>query len=55
MDHDPGDLDAVLAQHIEGRHAEMAGADEGNPHGLIRPGSSRTVDSTAAACVSLRE
>jgi hypothetical protein len=21
-----------LAQHIEGRHAEVAGADEGNPH-----------------------
>ena len=33
-DHDADDIDAVLAQHIQGRHAEMAGADEGNPHGV---------------------
>jgi hypothetical protein len=30
---DPDDVDTMLAQHIESRHAEMAGADEGNPHG----------------------
>ena len=33
-DNDPDDIDAVLAQHIEGRHAKMAGADEGDPHGV---------------------
>ena len=41
VDDDPCDLDPVLAQHVEGRHAEMAGADEGNPHlfcpSLVRP------------------
>ncbi len=31
-DDDPDDLDAVLAQHVECRHAEMARADQGNPH-----------------------
>ena len=31
-DHHPDDLDAVFSQHVERRHAEMAGADEGNPH-----------------------
>ncbi len=31
--HDPDDVHAVLAQHVESRHAEMAGADEGDPHG----------------------
>ena len=35
--HDPGDLDAVFAQHVQGRHAEMAGADKGDPHGFFRP------------------
>jgi len=29
---DPRDVDAAFAQHIESRHAEMAGADEGDPH-----------------------
>jgi hypothetical protein len=29
---DPDDLDAMPPQHIKCRHAEMAGADEGNPH-----------------------
>ena len=32
MNDDPGDLDPVFAQHVEGRYAEMAGADEGDPH-----------------------
>ena len=36
-DHDPDDVDAVLAQHVQCRHAEMAGADQGNPHGGVRP------------------
>ena len=31
--HDPDDVDPMLAQHVEGGHAEMAGADKGNPHG----------------------
>ena len=36
-DHHPDDLDAMLPQHLEGRHAEMAGADQGNPHcGSVR-------------------
>jgi hypothetical protein len=39
MDDDPCDFDAVLAQHVEGGHAKMAGADEGNAHGIVRPGS----------------
>ena len=38
---DPGDIDAVLPQHVECRHAEMAGADQGDPHEccpwLVRP------------------
>src|SRR5262249_35808532 len=55
MDHDARDLDAVLAQHIESHTAKMAGADEGNPHDGIRPGSVGDVDSTAAACVARRE
>jgi len=42
VDHHPDDIDAAFAQHVQGRHAEMAGADEGNPHGgevhwLMRP------------------
>ena len=32
-DHDPDDVDPMLAQHVQGGHAEMAGADEGDPHG----------------------
>jgi hypothetical protein len=31
--HDPDDIDAVLAQHVQCRHAEMTGTDEGDPHG----------------------
>ena len=31
--HHPGDLDPMVSQHVECRHAEMAGADEGNAHG----------------------
>ena len=28
----------MLRQHVQGGHAEMAGADEGNPHGgSVRP------------------
>ena len=30
---DPDDVDPMLAQHVQGGHAVMAGADEGNPHG----------------------
>ena len=38
--HDPDNVDPMLAQHVEGGHAEMARADEGNPHGgSVRPGS----------------
>jgi hypothetical protein len=33
-DDDASDFDAVLAQHVQCRHAEMAGADQGNPHGV---------------------
>jgi hypothetical protein len=29
----PDDVDSVLPQHIQGRHTEMTGADEGDPHG----------------------
>ncbi len=32
---DPDDFDAVLAQHVECRHAEMAGSDQGNPHDVL--------------------
>ena len=28
------DRDALLAQHVQGRHAEMAGADESDPHNV---------------------
>ena len=32
------DVDAMLAQHVQRGHAEMAGADEGDPHGgSVRP------------------
>jgi hypothetical protein len=55
VDNDPGDIDTAFPQHVEGRDAEMAGADEGYPHGAICPGSVGHVDSTAAAYVSLRE
>ena len=37
MHDDPGDIDSVLPQHVQGRHAEMAGADKGDPHGCFRP------------------
>jgi len=41
VNHDSDNVDAALAQHIEGRHAEMAGADEGDSHRLrpwlVRP------------------
>ena len=30
----PCDLDAVFAQHVQGHHAKMAGADEGDPHAV---------------------
>jgi hypothetical protein len=32
--HHPDDVDAAPAQHLQGRHAEMAGADKGDPHGV---------------------
>ena len=32
---DAGDFHAVLPQHVQRRHAEMAGADEGDPHGYL--------------------
>ena len=32
--HHPGDLDAMRLQHVQRRHAEMTGADKGDPHGL---------------------
>jgi len=31
--HDACDVDTVLPQHVQRGHAEMAGADEGDPHG----------------------
>ena len=32
-DHHPDDVHAALAQHVQGRHAEMSGSfDKGNPH-----------------------
>ena len=38
---DAHDIDPVLAQHVEGRHAEVAGTDKRNPHvlcpWLVRP------------------
>ena len=41
VDDDAGDIDPVLAQRVECRHAEMAGTDQGDPHvfrpSLIRP------------------
>ncbi len=41
VDDDANDIDAALAQHVECRHAEMAGTDQGNPHmfrpSLVRP------------------
>src|ERR1700743_357966 len=30
----PPDFGPVLAQHVQGRHAEMAGADESDPHNV---------------------
>jgi hypothetical protein len=30
---DPYNVDTAFAQHVQCGHAEMAGADEGNPHG----------------------
>src|ERR1700720_3284880 len=51
--HDPGDLDTVLAQHIQCRHAEVAGADEGNPHDIVPSwGSFVAVDNTPGASVT---
>jgi hypothetical protein len=29
-----GDVDLVLPEHVQSCHAEVAGADEGDPHGL---------------------
>ena len=41
VDDDADDIDPVLAQRVECRHAEMAGTDQGDPHvfrpSLIRP------------------
>src|SRR5690348_11980020 len=34
MHDDARDLDAVRLERVQGRHAEMTGADKGNPHGL---------------------
>src|ERR1700753_3020434 len=48
--HDPDDVDLVLPEHVQGRHAKMAGADKGDPHGrrfLLRWG----VDSMPTAAV----
>src|ERR1700716_3996761 len=33
--HDPDDIDTMLAQHVECGHAKMAGADQGEPRGLV--------------------
>ena len=39
---DADDIDAVLAQHIECCHAEMAGTDQGDPH-VFRPSFVRSI------------
>src|SRR5580698_3889169 len=40
----PDDVDAVLTQHLQGRHAEMARADKGNPHSLSSVCRPKNVD-----------
>src|SRR5262249_14703568 len=32
MDHDAGDLDPMRLEHVQGRHPEMTGTNERNPH-----------------------
>jgi len=52
--HDACDFDTVLPQHVQRRHAEMAGADEGDPHGRsirFERGTS-SVDNTSQVSVT---
>lgn len=51
--HHPHDPNAVLAKHVQGGHAEMAGADEGNAHGcLIRLADASSPDNTSGRPVT---
>src|SRR5205085_6089017 len=52
--HHPHDIHTLLAQHVQGCHAEMPGADEGNPHGgSIRDREAAApVDNTSEAAVT---
>src|SRR4051794_37320920 len=53
-DHHPGDVDAVLAQHVKGGHAKVAGADESDPHeGSVRLFREKlSVDNTSGRSVT---
>ena len=53
--HDPHDRDTVLPEHVQGGHAEMAGADEGNAHGCpIRLATASSPDNTSGRPVTTR-